>query len=336
MRGVLADGEVEHQAFGEPVGRHVRRALGAARGARAPCRRRRPPRSPRRGRRGRAGAPAGRCRRRRRRRRSRPPRALNEMSSKPVPAQPSTRSSGASSASGCVLRREGRLERAADDHREQLVVRDLGDGGRPADRAVAQHGDPVGDLPHLGEPVRDVDDGRSLAPRACGRAEEQLDGVLRERRRRLVEDQEPRRDGEGLRELEEVPAGDAERRDAVLEVAEEVHVVEQRRASPVACPGRGAADARRRPRPGCSRPPSCRAAAPGCWWTIAMPSSCAQRRREVLDALAVEDDRAAVGRRGAGRDVHQRRLAGAVLAEQGVNLAGQHVERDVVSAAIAA
>ena len=67
----------------------------------------------------------------------------------------------------------------------------------------------------------------------------------------------------------------------------------------------------------------------GCWWTIAIPRSCADRGREVLDGRAVEDDRAAVGCRRARGDVHQRRLAGAVLPEQGVHLAREHVERDV-------
>ena len=59
------------------------------------------------------------------------------------------------------------------------------------------------------------------------------------------------------------------------------------------------------------------------------PEVLRQRRREVLDGRAVEDDRAAVGCRRAGGNVHQRRLAGAVLPEQGVHLAREHLERDV-------
>ena len=56
------------------------------------------------------------------------------------------------------------------------------------------------------------------------------------------------------------------------------------------------------------------------------PEILRQRRREAVDELAVEDDRAAVGRGRARGHVHQRRLAGAVLAEQRVHLARQHVE----------
>ena len=59
------------------------------------------------------------------------------------------------------------------------------------------------------------------------------------------------------------------------------------------------------------------------------PDLLCQRRGEAVDARAADDDRARVGCRRARRDVHQRRLAGAVLAEQGVDLARQHVEGDV-------
>ena len=49
-----------------------------------------------------------------------------------------------------------------------------------------------------------------------------------------------------------------------------------------------------------------------------------------LDGLAVEQDLALVRHGQAVEDVHERRLAGAVLAEQRVDLAGPHVERDAV------
>ena len=54
-----------------------------------------------------------------------------------------------------------------------------------------------------------------------------------------------------------------------------------------------------------------------------------QHRREVVDRETVEDDRPRVGGRGAGGDVHQRRLPGAVLSEKCVHLARLDVERDV-------
>ena len=53
-------------------------------------------------------------------------------------------------------------------------------------------------------------------------------------------------------------------------------------------------------------------------------------RRAERDALAVEQDLALVGLREPVEDVHQRRLAGAVLAEQRVDFAAAEVEIDVV------
>ena len=51
---------------------------------------------------------------------------------------------------------------------------------------------------------------------------------------------------------------------------------------------------------------------------------------EAGDRRAVELDGAAVGPVDAGDEMHQRRLAGAVLADQRMDLAAPHLERDVV------
>ncbi len=54
------------------------------------------------------------------------------------------------------------------------------------------------------------------------------------------------------------------------------------------------------------------------------------RRVVDLERLAAEEDLAGVDAVDAGQRLDQRRLAGAVLAEQGVHLAGEQPERDVV------
>ena len=54
------------------------------------------------------------------------------------------------------------------------------------------------------------------------------------------------------------------------------------------------------------------------------------RGRGDLDGLAVDQDLSGVGLVQAVQDRHQRRLAGAVLAEQRVNLSWHHVEVDPV------
>ena len=53
------------------------------------------------------------------------------------------------------------------------------------------------------------------------------------------------------------------------------------------------------------------------------------RRATDLDRLAVEEDRPAVGLVDPGQDLDQGALAGAVLADEGVDLAGHQVERHV-------
>ncbi len=53
-------------------------------------------------------------------------------------------------------------------------------------------------------------------------------------------------------------------------------------------------------------------------------------RRGDLDLRALDTDRAGVGRLHPGEDVHQGRLAGAILAEDRVDLARPEVERDAV------
>ena len=58
-----------------------------------------------------------------------------------------------------------------------------------------------------------------------------------------------------------------------------------------------------------------------CWCTIPIPASIASFAECERDRLAVEQDLARVGLVEPVEDVHQRRLAGAVLAEQRVHLA---------------
>ena len=61
-----------------------------------------------------------------------------------------------------------------------------------------------------------------------------------------------------------------------------------------------------------------------------MPAAIASRGDWKRDLLAVEQHPPAVGPVEAGDDLDQRRLAGAVLAHQRMDLAGPEVERDLV------
>ena len=59
------------------------------------------------------------------------------------------------------------------------------------------------------------------------------------------------------------------------------------------------------------------------------PQLLGQRRCEVLHGCTVEDDRSLVRCHRARGDVRQRRLAGAVLTQSGVDLFQEDVERDI-------
>ena len=67
-----------------------------------------------------------------------------------------------------------------------------------------------------------------------------------------------------------------------------------------------------------------------CWCTIPIPASIASWAEPNATGLPLQQDLALVGLVEPVEDVHQRRLAGAVLAEERVHLAAADVEVDVV------
>ena len=79
--------------------------------------------------------------------------------------------------------------------------------------AVAQHRDAVGDAKHLVEPVRDIDDADAARAQPAQRAQQSLDVGFRQRRGRLVEDQNVRSDRERAGDGDERPLGGGQRRD---------------------------------------------------------------------------------------------------------------------------
>ena len=67
-----------------------------------------------------------------------------------------------------------------------------------------------------------------------------------------------------------------------------------------------------------------------CWCTIPIPTSIASLADANDTGFPAQADLAGVGLVQPVEDVHQRRLAGAVLAQQRVHLAAREVEVDVV------
>ena len=67
-----------------------------------------------------------------------------------------------------------------------------------------------------------------------------------------------------------------------------------------------------------------------CWWIIPIPWRMASAGERIATGSPVEPDLALVGSVQAVEDPHEGALAGAVLAEEGVHLAGADIEVDVV------
>ncbi len=201
------------------------------------------------------------------------------------------------------------------------------DAAGAAQPAVAQHGDPVGELAHLGQAVGDVDDRGALG-----------DGLADQRRRAGRPRRRPA--GRSARREPAARAGAAKAL-AISSRCFSARVRVSTRSLQVgleADAGRAAraptfgSDRRRTPtraaRPGGSPGPSGPAARPGAGARSRCPSSAACRgSRAVTPRPARRSSR--VGLHGAGGDAHQRGLAGAVLAEDGVHLARGDLDGDV-------
>ena len=219
--------------------------------------------------------------------------------------------------------RRGQL--AADHQLGELAGGDVrrldrGDGG-----AAPDDGDLVGDREHLVELVRDEDDGEALGLELAQVVEERVDLLRHQDGGRLVEDEDLGAAVEHLEDLHPLPVADAER---------------PRPAR------RGRARSRRRRRSRwtsarASPPMPCSFSAPRttfsrtvrlsasmkCWKTMPMPRAMASAGVAKVTCLAVDLDGALVRLLHAVQDLHQRRLAGAVLADDRVD--GAAADRDV-------
>ncbi len=111
----------------------------------------------------------------------------------------------------------------------QRVVREFADGAGDDVAGVAEDGDALADLVHLFEVVRDEHHGDALLAQVAHAVEEALDGRAVELGGRLVEDDEPRAEGERAGDLDQLPlldaqvAGEPERVDVDVVLVEEGH-----------------------------------------------------------------------------------------------------------------
>ena len=152
------------------------------------------------------------------------PNSRRSTRSVPLPSRPASPSTSLARRRIASGRSVGIFER--DIARHQRIGRDaglgaaghglhqIGDGERAAlavrrHPAVAQHGAAVGQRHHLVEPVRDVDDRGALLLHAREHREQPLDLAGLERRRRLVEDQQPAAPAQRLGDGDKLALGES-------------------------------------------------------------------------------------------------------------------------------
>ena len=227
------------------------------------------------------------------------------------------RTASTSSPSSCARRH--RLDARPADRRLQLGRRALGD-----DRALVDDPDPVGEHVGLLEVLRGQEDGHALVPRKPAPPPRAPPALRVEAGGRLVEEEDPRPVDEGQREVEaplhpagvraHLAVGGLREADAVEELVRPARTLAARRVVQAIC--------RRR----CSRP--VRSGSSAASW------SAAPMTRRTFGPRGARRSRRRGGSAGRreqrGQHVHRRRLAGAVRAEEAVDLAVGDDEVDAV------
>ncbi len=212
---------------------------------------------------------------------------------------------------------ECRAKCPADDQAQQLFVANFIDSPDAANLAVAQHGDPLGDLAYLCQAVCDVDDGRPGFDQLPDMAEEHVGRFLAERSGRFVEDEHPGLDGERLGDLEQVLLRHGQGIGSRMQGYVQAHILQRgfdRRMSRfLAEPLRRKSNLeilehRKIIQNG------------GVLIRNRYSKRCGELRRNRRNDAAAELDLAAIGLQCAGYDIHERRFARPVFAEERMNL----------------
>ena len=223
----------------------------------------------------------------------------------------------------------GRLDGASDHQLHHLLERDVGDRALVHRAAVLQHQDAVALREHLVEVVRDEQDAEALPLEVDEEGEQALRLGQRQRGRRLVQDQDARAGGESLEDVEDLQLAQAQRVALAREVdadaeavGELLGVLHQRAVVDQTAPQRLASqhDVLR----AIQRPDD---------RDLLMRHRDAGRQG-VADAAephqpADDPKRAGVRQHGPADDLHQRRLAGTVGADEGQHLAGTQLQVDL-------
>ena len=217
-----------------------------------------------------------------------------------------------------LLRADHRL----DDLRHGQVTR------RPGQHlaAVAHHRHPIGDLEHLLEAVRHVQDRDALGGEVAEDGEQPARLAIVQRRVRLVEDQHPGPLEQRPRQLDELALADRHPTHGEIGVDVEAEPLEHRLGELLHPPPRHESEPRRLVVD--EEVGEHRALGQDAELLVhdADAVGTGGPRRGELDDLAVQRDRAAVRSDRARQHLHQGRLAGPVLADDRVDAAGGDLE----------
>ena len=220
---------------------------------------------------------------------------------------------------------------AAHHLRDQVVVAHPRDEPRIDAAAVAEDGISVGDVPDLLEEMADVDHRDPACRQAPDQCEEALHLLALKAAGRLVHQEDARVPRQGAADLHHLPRGEGQLRHAAVGI--QLRAAEVAQESERAPPGRAPID----PAPACRLDPEQDVLRHGQVRAEgellvdegdAAPPRLERGGRSVRPA--VEMHRAAIGTHGAGYDVHEGALAGAVFPDQGVHLARAEREVDPV------
>ena len=194
---------------------------------------------------------------------------------------------------------------------------------------VAKHRHGPAQAEHFGQAMRHVDEGDAAAAELLEDGEEVVHLGVGERGGRLVQDEDLAVERERPGDLEQLLLRRAEarhRRRGIDVAGADGRAVSADRA----CMARRSTNQPRRT----SWPAKMFSATSRfgkssvSWWTRPMPAASAARGSARSDGLPVAQQPPGVGPVDAGRDLHERALAGAVLAHQGVRVARRHRQGD--------
>ena len=219
------------------------------------------------------------------------------------------------------------LDRMAEHHRHELRRRDR-HRGRADDPTAAHDGDLRAELLDLLELVRDEDDAHPVRRELTQRREQEVALVGGDARRRLVEDEDVRPEPEQSRDLDLLALADRERARRRIQVEPEAEAVAKdgdrlARATAVEAHAARAGrqdvveDRHRQEEEGV---------------LVEHPDAGGDGGggRPERDRRPVEEDRPRIGRVEARHDLHERRLAGAVLPQQAVQAPARDCQVDAV------